>query len=174
MASESGPPNISFETVAERYAGRIPYLPEFFVAAAKAFNLSPTSTLLDLGCGTGAVSLGFAPYCGSIVGVDVSANMMAHRRGTPANVKFLQADLNGDGTKIPVRADLVVFGMSIHYLRKDRLMALLDTVTTPSTALFICGTSISTRTPWYAAYRKLRDQHNTMTEPLDLYGQVIF
>jgi ubiquinone/menaquinone biosynthesis C-methylase UbiE len=143
----------SFEKVAERYSGRVEYLPEFFANAAKLFALSPnSSTLLDLGCGTGTMALGFARYCRSVVAVDRSAGMLAHRSETPAHVRFIQADLNADNTTLPVRADLVTIGMAVHFFDKDKLIRLLDAVTVPSASVFVCGTNIAPETPWYPAF----------------------
>ena len=167
--------DISFENVAEHYSGRVPYLPEFFARAAKHFGLSPNaSTLLDLGCGTGAMAIGFAPYCQSVLAVDKSESMLAHRREAPANVRFQQADVNAEDTTLPVRADLVTIGMAVHFFDKAKLMALLDAVSTPSAAVFVCGTTISAETPWFAQYVKLRAPYGALKEPLDVYGHARF
>jgi ubiquinone/menaquinone biosynthesis C-methylase UbiE len=166
--------DMNFELVAERYSGRISYAPAFFAKAAEIFDLSKSSTVLDLGCGTGALALGFAPYCKSVLAVDKSASMMSHRRGSPDNVRFLLADLNAEITTLPVRADLVIIGMAVHLFDREKLIPLLDAVTTPSAAVFICGTTISPETPWFAHYSKLRKQYSTLKVPLDVYGEARF
>jgi len=175
MASERDLVDISFENVAERYSGRVPYLPKFFAKSAKHFGLSAdTSTLLDLGCGTGAMALGFAPYCQSVLAVDKSESMLAHRREAPANVRFQKGDVNADDTTLPVRADLVTIGMAVHFFDKAKLMALLDAVAKPSAAVFVCGTTISGATPWFPQYLKLRAPYGALTEPLDVHGDACF
>jgi SAM-dependent methyltransferase len=138
---------MNFEDVAERYSGRVTYLPLFFARAAALFGLSNSSSVLDLGCGTGALALGFAPYCASVLAVDKSAGMMAHRRETPANVRFLQADLDEGITTLPIRADLVVIGNAVHFFDKEKLIVLLNAVTAPEAAVFVCGTTISRERP---------------------------
>jgi SAM-dependent methyltransferase len=165
---------MNFASVADRYSGRISYLPAFFAKTVELFGLSKNSTVLDLGCGTGALSLGFAPYCQSVVAVDKSADMMAHRIETPDNVRFLLADLNADTTSLPVRADLVVIGNAVHFFDREKLLPLLNAVTAQSAAVFICGTTISSRTSWSAPYKRLRRRYSTLTTPLDVYGQALF
>jgi ubiquinone/menaquinone biosynthesis C-methylase UbiE len=160
--------------VAERYSGRVPYLPEFFAKAAEFLGMSKTSTLLDLGCGTGSMAVGFAPYCQSVLAVDRSESMLAHRREAPANVRFLQADVNAEATTLPVRADVVTIGMAVHFFDKHKLIALLDAVSTPSAAVFVCGTTISQETPWFPKYLKMRARYHTLSEGLDIYGHARF
>jgi SAM-dependent methyltransferase len=166
--------DLDFEAVAEHYSGRISYLPAFFAKAVELFGLSKESSVLDLGCGTGALSLGFAPYCQSVLAIDRSASMLARRPETPANVHFLQADLNAEAISLPVRADLVVIGNAVHFFDKEKLIALLNAVTAPSAPVFICGTTISPQTPWFAQYLRLRKHYCTLTSPLDVNGKACF
>jgi ubiquinone/menaquinone biosynthesis C-methylase UbiE len=46
------------------------------VAVLRRHGLDETSTLLDLGCGTGRLALAAAPHCRRVVAVDVSAPML--------------------------------------------------------------------------------------------------
>ena len=167
-------PDMDFVSVAKRYSGRISYLPLFFAKAVELFGLSKVSTVLDLGCGTGALSLGFAPYCHSVLAVDRSAEMLSHRHETPDNVSFLLADLNAETMTLPVRADLVVIGNAVHFFDREKLIPLLDGITAPTASVFICGTTISPRTPWAAPYRRLRMRYSTLTAPLDVEGKALF
>lgn len=168
------PADMNFASVAGHYSGRISYLPAFFAKAVELFGLSKSSTILDLGCGTGALALGFAPYCQSVLAVDKSAEMIAGRAETPGNVRFILADLNTETTLPSVHADLVVIGNAIHFFDRERLIPLLEAVTVPTAAVFICGTRISPRTPWYLPYRKLRVRYSTLRAPLDVRGHACF
>jgi SAM-dependent methyltransferase len=168
------PVDMNFESVAERYSGRISYLPGFFAKAVELFGVSKESSVLDLGCGTAALSLGFAPYCQSVLGVDKSASMLAHRRGTPANVRFMHADFNDANISLPIRADLVVIGNAVHFFDKERLIPLLNAATAPTATVLICGTAISPKTPWFAEYLRLRRQHGTVPSRLDVEGKARF
>lgn len=72
------------------------YDPTRDVARLRALGLEPTSTLVDLGAGTGALALAAAPFCRRVVAVDVSAPMLdalrsqAGRRGL-SNIECVRA-----------------------------------------------------------------------------------
>ena len=59
--------------------------------------LTPEKTVLEIGCGTGIVTLGIAPYAGRIAAVDISPQMIAEaerkaERASAANVEFRVSD----------------------------------------------------------------------------------
>ena len=168
------PPDMEFASVAGRYSGRISYLPAFFEEAVQLFSLSKRNTVLDLGCGTGAMALGFAPYCQSVFAVDKSADMLAQRVETPDNVRFLLSDVNAQIVSLPVLVDLVVVGNAIHFFNKEKLIPLLNAVTMPSASVLVCGTTISPTTPWAASYKKLRMRYSTLKVRLDVEGSAVF
>ena len=76
---------------------------------------------LDLGCGTGLVTLALAPFVGSITGVDASDEMLAvlgekiAARGVH-NVRTARMDLDGDAP-LGGPFDLVVSSMTLHHVR---------------------------------------------------------
>ncbi len=66
------------------------------VALLRDLGLNETSTLVDLGAGTGALALAVAPLCRRVVAVDVSAPMLANLRAAAerlglANLELVQA-----------------------------------------------------------------------------------
>ncbi|KAJ7890468.1 S-adenosyl-L-methionine-dependent methyltransferase [Mycena olivaceomarginata] len=73
-----------------------------------------TTTVMDFACGTGLIARGLAPYCKSIVGVDINPAMVAHfaeqihNQGIPPEeMRVVCADLKGveselDGQKFDV------------------------------------------------------------------------
>lgn len=50
------------------------------VALLRAHGLNESSTLIDLGAGTGAFALAAAPYCRRVIAVDISPPMLRHLR----------------------------------------------------------------------------------------------
>jgi ubiquinone/menaquinone biosynthesis C-methylase UbiE len=59
-------------------------------------QVTPTDTVLEIGCGTGRIGVKLAPRCGHWIGTDVSTNMLGHARealGDRQNVSFVH--LNG-------------------------------------------------------------------------------
>jgi SAM-dependent methyltransferase len=73
--------------------------PRYGEALLRAAAVRPADTILDIGCGTGRSTIGLARMApsGSVLGVDLSAKMLAHARSVAAreglrNVTFEQAD----------------------------------------------------------------------------------
>jgi SAM-dependent methyltransferase len=60
-----------------RYEHKAAFDPGPDVARLRELGLDQTSTLVDLGAGTGVFALAAAPFCGRVVAVDVSAPMIA-------------------------------------------------------------------------------------------------
>ena len=80
--------------------------------------LSPAFDVLDLGCGIGRVAAAIAPRVRSVLGVDVSAAMIAEaeQRCTAANVRFETVDGTGLNHLSPESADVVLAVDSVPYL----------------------------------------------------------
>jgi len=115
----AGAEHLDAEYVAayERKAG---YDPAPDVARFRALGLDRSSTLVDLGCGTGAFALAAAPFCRRVVAVDVSPSMidalsaLAEDRGL-ANLEAVRAGFlsyahQGDS------ADFVFSRHALHHL----------------------------------------------------------
>src|SRR5258708_745588 len=96
----SQPPDADFSQAARFYAGRVPYLPHFFSVVAERVGLTKDSVVLDLGCGTAELSIGFSPYCASVLAIDRSPEMLSACRINPGNVSFLVADLNTEAVAV--------------------------------------------------------------------------
>ncbi len=78
--------------------------------------LPPDAAVLDFGCGIGRVAATLAPRCRSVLGVDVSAGMVAEARRRHAGVPGLRFDTT-DGTRLPAgRFDLVLLADSMPYV----------------------------------------------------------
>jgi ubiquinone/menaquinone biosynthesis C-methylase UbiE len=99
-------------------------------AVLEAANIVPAMQVVDLGCGTGQISLPLAMAGGQVLAVDVSSAMIsqlrreAGQRGVP----------NLDGVAVPIEdlrlppesVDLIVSSYALHHLRdadKSRLVA---------------------------------------------------
>lgn len=77
---------------------------------------------LDAGCGAGALAFALAPHVGEVVGVDVSAELLAAGRSrAPANVALLE----GDATALPFaygEFDLSGCLRVLHHVRRPELV----------------------------------------------------
>ena len=117
--------------VAEYYARfRRGYPPQVFDALAETFGLSRADVVLDVGCGTGQLTLPFASRVRSVVGVDPEPDMLrlarhaAEAEGVRNAVWLLGAD-----TDLPALGGLLgaqslaltVVGQALHWMQHDDL-----------------------------------------------------
>ncbi len=91
-------------------------------------NTSPKSDILEVGCGTGIISLGIAPHIHSLVATDISENMIsiAEKKAIDANIKnitFLNTDgYNlGQGNK---KFDAILIYNVLHLVKKPQQILL--------------------------------------------------
>ena len=67
-------------TVAYYASARPPYGAAFFAAVTKELGFDRSRHLLDVGAGPGLLTIGFAPACGEVVGVDPEPAMIEAAR----------------------------------------------------------------------------------------------
>ncbi|ADJ14991.1 class I SAM-dependent methyltransferase [Halalkalicoccus jeotgali] len=82
----------------------------------------PEETVLDLGCGTGAIALALAPDAGRVVGRDISEGMMERAREKAAerglnNVEFGEGRFRAPNYDGPV--DIVTSNFAMHHLANE-------------------------------------------------------
>jgi SAM-dependent methyltransferase len=116
-----------FKSTAPYYAKyRLPYPSELVDQLKSSFNLSKSQRILDLGCGTGQLSLPLSHYVKEVVAVDVSPEMIEEAR----KQAHLAAIPNIVWHKMPAEAispelgifHLATFGGSFHWM--DRVLVL--------------------------------------------------
>ncbi|WP_256788898.1 class I SAM-dependent methyltransferase [Frankia sp. AvcI1] len=129
---------MSFDRIADRYdatrggeeRGRL-------VAEAVAAHL-PGRRLLEIGVGTGLISHAFAARGRSVVGVDLSARMLAQARGRlPGRI------VRADAAALPLRTATVDACLAVHVLHlvgdPDRVLAEVARVLRPGGRLAVVG-----------------------------------
>jgi len=140
---------------------REPYLPKFFSSAAGEMHLSGAHRLVDVGCGGGAVAFGFAPFVGSIIGVDIDEHALAVARAE-AKRRNIGIDLiHGGPEDLPdylAPIDVVTIGRAHAYLPREATLARFDKLISPRGHVLVCQTTtqdgLSGR--WARAYRLTR------------------
>jgi len=140
---------------------RPPYPAEFFRAVADKLKLSKQHALIDLGTGPGLLALGFAPYVGSLTGVDpepamlAAARAAAEREGRALTLIEGRAEdlLEGVG-----RFDLVTIGRALHWMDKSALAALFEHVVAPQGTIAVCASFSARdgRNTWLDEYNMAR------------------
>ncbi len=144
--------DIDFSEAAPAYTWRIPYFPKFFEQVAIAAELNDKSFVLDLACGTGELAVGMSRYCGEVLGIDKSQEMLSLRRELPANVRLLQADLKSESITIPRPASLVTIGRAIPYLDRSVVTPFLESVVGEQGRVLVCAAGMANEVPWRPHY----------------------
>lgn len=89
-------------------------------------GLTDASTMLDVGCGSGAWTMLFAQRCRHVVGIDVSPNMLAAARAELADVGNVEL-IVGDALEVPLEGhfDAAFVGGVLMYLNREDAVRLL-------------------------------------------------
>ena len=161
----------SFAPGADYYGGRTAYSGEFFEKLAHALNLNTNSTVLDLACGSGELSLGLSRFAGTIVGTDKSNAMLKNVSSeTQPNVSFLQHDLNEAPFSTGKKFDVVTIGRAIPYIDISKLKDTLSLSLKSGGSVIICGAGMGPETAWLGSYQQIRRQFTQKKSRLDFRG----
>jgi ubiquinone/menaquinone biosynthesis C-methylase UbiE len=129
------PDSRSFDQVAELYERSRPTYPDEAVSwLARRLGIDATSTVLDLGAGTGKLTRAFVPRAGRVIAVEPGPEMLAQlRRAVPEAEPLL-----GAAEAIPLpdsSVDAVVCGQSFHWFRTDEALREIRRVLRPNGGL---------------------------------------
>ncbi len=145
-----------WDRIAERYDNSASETFEAYNATRLAHMrgfLQPDQTVLDFACGTGRLALDVAPHVAEVLGIDLSAGMIARAKlkiadGEAANVRFARIDLfdpDLDGRRFDVVCTFNVLHLLAdprRYLQRLRELLVPD-------GLLISETPCLSRKPWF-------------------------
>lgn len=143
-----------FETTAETYERfREPYPAAFFAKVAERLGVHGNERLVDLGTGPGILALGFAPYVGSVTGVDPEAEMIAVARDNAARAGVALPLIHARAEDVPPDLgtfDLVTIGRALHWMNRTPTIAVLDRLLAADGAILTTGSAPAKdgRNPW--------------------------
>jgi SAM-dependent methyltransferase len=149
-------------TVAYYESARPPYGAAFFSAVAVKLGFDRSQHLLDVGAGPGILAIGFAPYCGEIVGVDPEPAMIEAARSAAARAgvaaKFIEGRFEDMGRSLGA-FDVVTIGRAIHWLDPEPARTALDRVVAPGGRILLCNAESvkDGRNPWLDSFNAVRD-----------------
>jgi SAM-dependent methyltransferase len=124
-----------FESVADLYERVRPGYPDEAVDwLAEQLGIDATSTVLDLGAGTGKLTRSLLSRAGSVIAVEPGPNMLAQLRSAVPDARALL----GAAEAIPLPDDVVdavVCGQSFHWFRADEALPEIQRVLRPGGGL---------------------------------------
>jgi ubiquinone/menaquinone biosynthesis C-methylase UbiE len=152
-----------FTGTAWHYARYRPGYPQvFFDDLVQRFHLDGTGRLLDLGCGTGQLTLPLAEHVTEAVGMDPEPEMLAEaarqaHAAHVANATWVQgnsADLPGEFGSFR----LVTMGRSFHWMDREQILTALDRMVDEDGGLVIANDSCLVRptTTWQRAIEDIQ------------------
>jgi len=137
-----------FKGAAVDYARfRAGYPKEFFDYVMDYFHLDGKRKLLDLGCGTGQITISLAPYFEKAIGIDIDKDMLteAKRQAEKAgvkNIKWLEKKAEDISSDLGFFR-LASFGASFHWMEQDKVLAKVYEILEPNGGLVIVSGSSS-------------------------------
>lgn len=154
-----------FAATAWHYARYRPGYPTAFLDdLIQRRDLDGTGRLLDLGCGTGQLTLPLAAHVAEAVGMDPEPDMIteAHRQAheqAVTNVRWIQ----GDSAALPGdlgHFTLVTMGRSFHWMDRDHVLTTLDEMVDDEGSLVIANDTnlVLPSTPWQQAIQDIQRQ----------------
>jgi len=105
---------------------RVKVATEVAAAIRNTLNLSTAWDALDIGCGTGLVTLSLAPQLGSITGIDSSSAMLAKlsekvKTSGITNVRTALCDLSA-GQLPEGKFHLIISAMTLHHIKDPQTL----------------------------------------------------
>jgi SAM-dependent methyltransferase len=149
-------------SIAAAYHLRPPYVSEVFDHLLELMPVAPRR-VLDLGCGTGEISLGLAGRVDSIDAVDPSAAMLEVGRsravGRAEEIRWIQSTAEDFEYAGPY--GLIVAGESLHWMEWDRVLPECRSALRPGSFLAILNGREFIDEPWKADLRQLIPRYST-------------
>lgn len=128
---------------------RRPYLPQIFEDIVSYYKLDGRGKLLDLGCGTGELTLPLSKYFEEAVGVDPSTDMLVEARkkaeeGGVENVSWIEG--NAEDVEFPFASiRLATAGVSLHWMNQSIVFPKVYAVTEQGGGMVVIGDSSPVR-----------------------------
>ncbi|WP_226671972.1 class I SAM-dependent methyltransferase [Rossellomorea aquimaris] len=124
-----------FKGAATYYSKYRPTYPSALIRfLVKEFSLNGEKNLLDLGCGTGHLTIRFSDWCKEIVGIDLEPEMIEEAQRLHGEIRIGQIKwFNGrlEEYQHTVRYDLVTIAKAFHWMDRREVLDELYEIVTP-------------------------------------------
>jgi hypothetical protein len=124
-------------------------------------GLTGRERLVDVACGPAPLAIGFAPFVGTVLGVDPEAKMIADAKVAAAEagvtIELKQARFEEAGDSLG-SVDVVTIGRALHWLPRERTLALLEQAVVPGGRILVGGSirSQSAVNRWLKTFDTIR------------------
>lgn len=152
-----------FKGTSWHYARYRPNYPSVFLNdLIQTLGLDGTGRLLDLGCGTGQLTLALAGHVAEAVGVDPEAAMLTEAIRQAEEQRIANATwTQGSSTDMPTDAGqfrVVTMGRSFHWMDRGQVLTALDGMVDDDGALVIANDTnlLLPSTPWQQAIQDIQ------------------
>ena len=151
-----------FEAPVEFYRYREPYPAAFFESVVGQLGLNRGTRLLDVGCGPGILAIGFAPFVGRSTAIDPEPGMLRAARAAASHahvqIEFLETPIEALQSR-DSSFDFVTIGRALHWLNRDKALAVLDRIVAPGGRIAICGapTTDAPINAWAPKFKEVRN-----------------
>jgi ubiquinone/menaquinone biosynthesis C-methylase UbiE len=148
-------------SVTDAYAFRPPYPPEVIHVLTRLLPLTP-QRLLDVGCGTGALTRQLTVFDLPIDAVDISPLMIARGKHLPNGTNALIQWVVGavETTSFTPPYDLIIAGESLHWMEWETVLPRFAALLTPQGYLVILDLDHQIM-PWSAQLGRLIQRYST-------------
>lgn len=160
-------PQEFFSSAVEHYARyRTGYPSRDVATLASMLGLNRTHAVIDIGCGTGQLTIPLARYAGSVTAIDPLPEMLARgrqaaRQANSTNITWLLGDSADVGTLISPGVHAATFAASFHWTDRASVLDALDDLIEPAGFIVTINDDLSDaeQPDWDQAVTSLRNDY---------------
>jgi SAM-dependent methyltransferase len=139
-----------------------PYLEPFFRRVAEVIPLTGREDLLDLGCGSGELALGFAPFVRTLTGLDLEQPMLEetakNARAMGREIRLVHSDVEQAPTDLG-QFHLITIGRAHWFMHTAACLARLERWLMTGGRIVLCR-PVPDQAEWHRAYLAVRNKWN--------------